>query len=98
MGVVHVYASSHPCTLLGQIKTCYEWNNIMREKSIPKAKGRAVTPAYYPATREKSITKAKGRAVTPANCPATKAHVIPACNQTALSKVTISVMLICMKG
>ena len=48
--------------------------------------------------REKSITKAKGRAVTPANCPATKAHVIPACNQTALSKVTISVMLICMKG
>jgi len=48
--------------------------------------------------REKRIPKAKGRAVTPANCSAAKAHVIPASNQTALSKVTISVMLICMKG
>ena len=76
MGVIHAYASSRPCILLGQIKTRCEGNNIM-EKVSPGAKGRAVTPA---------------------NCPALKANVIPACNQIALSKFTISVMLICMRG
>ena len=69
MGVVQVYASSHSYTLQGQIKTCYECNNIMREKSIPKTMSRAVTPANYPATREKSITKAISRAVITCQLP-----------------------------
>lgn len=51
MSVVHVYVSSGPCTLLGQIKTPYECNSILREKSIAEAKGRAVTPANCSATK-----------------------------------------------
>ena len=51
MGVVNVYVSSRPCTLLKQIKTRYECNNVMREKSVAKAKGRAVTPANRHATK-----------------------------------------------
>ena len=38
------------------------------------------------------------RTVTPENCSTTKAYVNPPHSQIALTTITISVMLICVKG
>ena len=48
--------------------------------------------------RKKNFAKAKDIAVTPAKSSTTKAYVNPAHSQIALTTITISVMLICVKG
>ena len=52
----------------------------------------------YNESEKKNFAKAKDIAVTPANCSTTKAYVNPAHSEIALTTITISVMLICVKG